>query len=200
MTEPLDLDAVQRRYDLANDQPLGETGETMQEWRDRVDLELAGRAFESSDDVPALIAEIRRLQQLLHPVNDATANLLHAGWLAAEEALRDEAEDWARVGQYDRSSALRTAVGTLARLDDRPKSTPGQRIPVWLKVGHGHRQQCEAWYDPTRGGWVLDDHPLVPEIERLEGPADGQGPNRDPDWYLAQQAADLMFHRMGEEP
>jgi hypothetical protein len=84
MTQPLDLDAIQRRYDLANDTPPGETGETMQEWRDRVDLELAGRAFDSSDDVPALIAEIRRLQQLLHPsasadtyVREVTPNGTH---------------------------------------------------------------------------------------------------------------------------
>lgn len=150
-TPPLDLDVVQARYDEFCRYPYSDD------------------AVASAHDVPALIAEIRRLQEMLHPSNDNTANPLHAGWQRAREALRREAEGWAAAGDWGRSATLDVAGATLDRLDDRPKPQLDQRIPVWLRTSPGMRQLCEAWYDPTRGGWILDKHPLLPaETEEPE--------------------------------
>jgi hypothetical protein len=59
----MDLDAVQERHDLAFKRVLtSETGETLAEFRERVDSEYNSAAWDSAEDVPALLAEIRRLQ------------------------------------------------------------------------------------------------------------------------------------------
>jgi hypothetical protein len=64
-TPPLDLEAIQQRYDLVEAgwiaYPL-ETGETEAEYRKRVEPCLSVDAYNSACDVPALIAEIRRLE------------------------------------------------------------------------------------------------------------------------------------------
>ena len=139
--EPLDLAGIQDRYELANDMLPARTGETTQEWRERVDLELASRAFESSNDVPALIAEIRRLQELLHPVNVPAA--------AAEPftfTVDARAEHWYRG---------------LKRLDPRrvesALSDAKSRVKEWVYEGDEHT------YCHDRTDWIA----LVAEIERL---------------------------------
>ncbi len=35
-----------------------------------------------------------------------------------------------------------------------------KRVPVWIRVNEHARMRCEAWYDPTRDGLILDDHPF----------------------------------------
>lgn len=64
-TPPVDLAAILDRYDLANDTIPGKAGETMLEWRERMDMLLADRAWDCVEDIPTLVAEVRRLQALL---------------------------------------------------------------------------------------------------------------------------------------
>lgn len=68
MTQPLDLNAARERYDTFEHGWIGypyETGETEAEYQQRVEPLLHADAVRSAKDVPALIAEIQRLQQLL---------------------------------------------------------------------------------------------------------------------------------------
>lgn len=151
MTQPLphiDLDAIQDRYDLAKSI-----------FDNLPDLDAIDHAVDCAQDVPALIAEIRRLQQMLHP-----ANVLAPGWQAAIEALEAEAKDWQEKGDTGRWSMLELAAATLVRLEQRPRLTTAE---VWLRTSPTMRQSCQAWYDSTREGWVLDEHPLLETLERV---------------------------------
>ena len=96
--EPIDLAAVQDRYDTFDAAWIGypyETGETEAEYRERVESLLHSDAATSAQDVPALIAEIYRLRELTkvygeEPV-DAPAE--GPGGLIAVTGHRD-AEQW----------------------------------------------------------------------------------------------------------
>lgn len=123
-TPPLDLDAVENRYEAANRHTWPMLlGEEDNEFWDRVDADQKMAAAASLADIPTLIAEVRRLQELLHPANADLA----PGWLAAVQALRVEADGWRRLGDDDRGNTLDVAAATLGRLDSRPRPSDWAR-------------------------------------------------------------------------
>jgi hypothetical protein len=147
-TSPLDLGAVETRYEAANRHTWPVLpGEEDNEFWDRVDADQKMAAAASLADVPALIAEIRRLQELLHPSNDTTANLLHAGWQRAREALRGEADGWATLGEW--------AGITLTYEGWEPSAQ--ERVDEWSYEQDAHG------YCHDRTDWIA----LLAEIERL---------------------------------
>lgn len=78
MTSPqsrLDLDQVQKRYYLANDTISGEIGETDAEYWQRANQVLVDRAWDSVEDVPALLAEIQRLRTELNESQESERKL-----------------------------------------------------------------------------------------------------------------------------
>jgi hypothetical protein len=114
MTQPLppiDLDAVRRRYDTFEAGWIGypgEMGETEAEYFERVESQLHVDAVASAQDVPALVAEVERLQ-----------DTLRAGWEAARAALQREAERFQGLNNLTMWAALEVGAGTLGRLDFR---------------------------------------------------------------------------------
>jgi hypothetical protein len=135
MTGPLDLDAVQQRWDVFT---RGWTG-------------YAGVAA-CANDVPALIAEIRRLQQTLHPAET------DQGWrLLARQQLSELVAKDALIKNLEEASAA--------------QQVEIERLHILLAEAHA-------------------------DADELLYPGSA---NRDPGWYIAQQAADVAFHQMGEQ-
>lgn len=93
-TPPLDLEAVQHRYDAVEAGWVGyplETGETEVEYRERVEPLLSVDAYNSASDVPALLDEVRRLQHLLHRALDVTER--HAPEVAWDQHIAEKHPD-----------------------------------------------------------------------------------------------------------
>ena len=100
MTDELDLDAIEARAEVATPGPwtIKRGGVRSSEWLLDPDLDGWGHIDFEADaefiaaarsDVPALVAEVRRLQ--------AERDEARAGYQAAVECLRAAAEAWARA-------------------------------------------------------------------------------------------------------
>jgi hypothetical protein len=117
--EPLDLDAVQQRWDVFT---RGWTG-------------YAGVAA-CANDVPALIAEIRRLQQMLHPAQEDQAN----GWRAlVRQQIAELAAKDALIKNLEEASAA--------------QQIEIERLQVLLNEAHADADEL-LYPSSTRGGWV----------------------------------------------
>lgn len=190
--EPLDLDAVQERYSVAFETTwIAETGETKEEFDERTHREQDYAWWNVAKDVPDLVAEIRRLQQMLHPGNGTIANehrlletLEHVRIMVRErDAIIEGLEADLAFAQADGGwrALVRQQISELAAKDALIKNLEDASAADQLEIERLRVLLNEAHADA--------DDLLYP----------GSG-NRDPDWYIAQQAADGAFHRMGEQP
>lgn len=90
-------------------------------------------------------------------------------WRSSQTGETD-AEYQDRVAAEQASTAFASVkdipalVAEVQRLRDICEPTDTTRIPIWVRVNAHMRKRCEAWYDPTRDGWVLDDHPFSGDI------------------------------------
>jgi hypothetical protein len=109
-TPPLDLEAVQERHRavFAAASPI-ETGETYPEHDERIHREQDYALYESACDVPALIAEIRRLRQLWNSVLVPPRGP-DAGWraLVRQQTAELTAKD-RLIGHLEEASARQQA-------------------------------------------------------------------------------------------
>jgi hypothetical protein len=68
-----------------------------------------------------------------------------------------DGDDVYEVCMQDGSMGKDVLAGRLVELFQTLEPESGTRIPVWISVAPDQRNRAEAWYDPTRKGWVLDD-------------------------------------------